>query len=82
MSALEREIMEKFHQLDKPAQRRVRVLIEREAVESVDNEKPGSTEEHMSWVDFINATYGSLVDDPLDEIDNTHLPPPVRDEVE
>lgn len=82
MSAIEREIMEKFYQLDKPAQRRVRALIERETVESVDSEKPDSTEEHMSWVDFINATYGSLADDPLDEIDNTHLPPPVRDEVE
>ena len=82
MSTLEREIVEKFHQLDKPAQRRVRELIERETVEAIDSEKPSSTEEHMSWVDFINATYGSLADDPLDEIDNTHLPPPVRDEVE
>lgn len=82
MSTLEREIIEKFHQLDKPAQQRVRELIERETVESVDSEKPGSTEEHMSWADFINATYGSLADDPLDEIDNTHLPPPVRDTVE
>lgn len=82
MSTLEREIMDKFHQLDRDAQQRVRELIERETVESVDSEKPGSTEEHISWVDFINATYGSLADDPLDEIDNTHLPPPVRDEVE
>ena len=82
MSAIEREIMDKFHQLDRDAQQRVRELIERETVESVDSEKPGSTEERMSWVDFINATYGSLADDPLDEIDNTHLPPPVRDEVE
>lgn len=82
MSTLEREIMDKFHQLDRDAQQRVRELIERETVESVDSEKPGSTEEHISWVDFINATYGSLANDPLDEIDNTHLPPPVRDEVE
>jgi hypothetical protein len=76
MSTLEQEILEKFHQLDKPAQRRVRALIER-TIEEVH-----STEEQMSWVDFINATYGSLADDPLDEIDNTVLPPPVRDEVE
>jgi hypothetical protein len=54
----------------------VRALIERTT------EEAHSTEEQMSWVDFINATYGSLADDPLDEIDNTHLPPPVRDEVE
>ena len=82
MSTLEREIIEKFRQLDKLAQRRVRALIERDTVESVDSEKPGSTEEYMSWIDFINATYGSLADDSLDESDNTHLPPPVRDEVE
>lgn len=30
MSALEQEIIDKFHQLDKTAQRRVRALIERE----------------------------------------------------
>lgn len=81
-NTLEREIIEKFHQLDKPAQQRVRELIEQETVESVDSEKPGSTEERTSWVDFINATYGSLADDPLDEINNMHLPPPVRDEIE
>lgn len=81
-NTLEREILEKFHQLDKPAQRRVRALIEQEIVDSVDSEEPRSDEKHLSWVDFINATYGSLADDPLDEIDNTYLPPPVRDEVE
>lgn len=31
MSALEREIVEKFHQLDDAAQRRVRALLEHEA---------------------------------------------------
>ena len=31
MSALEREIVEKFHQLDRDAQKRVRKLIEQEA---------------------------------------------------
>lgn len=76
MDVLEKEILEKFHQLDKPAQRRVRALIERTT------EEVHSTEQQLSWVDFINATYGSLADDPLDEIDNTYLPPPVRDEVE
>lgn len=76
MSALEHEVIEKFRQLDKAAQQRVRALIERETESAVDSK------EHESWVDFINATYGSLADDPMDEIDNSHLPPPVRDEVE
>ncbi|MCU0466463.1 MAG: hypothetical protein MUF38_18080 [Anaerolineae bacterium] len=76
MSALEREIIEKFRQLDKPAQKRVRALIERTT------EEMRPAEKQMSWVEFIDATYGSLVDDPLDEIDNTHLLPPVRYEVE
>jgi hypothetical protein len=35
----------------------------------------------MFVIDFIHATYGSLADVPLDETDNTHLPPPMRDEV-
>ncbi|NUQ05086.1 MAG: hypothetical protein HUU31_14470 [Anaerolineae bacterium] len=82
MATLEQEIIEKFHQLDKMAQRRVRALIERETEEPVDNEALSSTQKRESWIDFINATYGSLADDPLEEIDNSHLPPPVRDEVE
>lgn len=76
MNALEREIMEKFHQLQPAAKQRIRALIEQETVESVDSK------ESMSWVDFINATYGSFTDDPLEEIVNTHLPLPVRDEIE
>jgi hypothetical protein len=76
MSALEREIIEKFHQLDKPAQKRVRALIERTT------EEMRPAEKQMSWAEFIDATYGSFADDPLDEIDNAHLPPPVRDEIE
>lgn len=75
MSALEREIIEKFRQLDKPAQKRVRAMIER-------MEERSPTDKQMSWVEFIDATYGSLADDPIDEIDNTHLPLPVRDEIE
>jgi hypothetical protein len=82
MTTLEQEIIEKFHQLDKNAKQRVRALIERETDSHADVEERRSTEEHKSWVDFINATYGSLADDPMDEIDNTHLPPPVRDEIE
>lgn len=61
MSTLEQEIIDKFHQLDKTAQRRVRALIEQET--------GGDAEDHKSWADFINATYGSLADDPMDEID-------------
>jgi len=82
MSALEQEIIDKFHQLDKTAQRRVRALIERETEKRADSEELCLTEERESWVDFINATYGSMADDPMDEIDNTHLPPPVRDKIE
>lgn len=76
MSALEHEIIEKFRQLDKASQKRVRALIERTT------EEMRSAEKQMSWAEFIDATYGSFADDPLDEIDNTHLPPPIRDEVE
>ncbi len=82
MSALEQEIMAKFRLLDKTARQRIREFIEREAEEPADNEEMSSTEKRLSWVDFINATYGSLADDPLDEIDNSQLPPPIRDEVE
>lgn len=82
MSVLEQEIIKKFHQLDKTAQRRVRALIERESETDAETtvDETNSTEDHQSWVDFIDATYGSMADDPMDEIDNTHLPPPVRDD--
>ena len=73
MSALEQEIIEKFHQLDKTAQQRVRALIEQKTDSELDRDESRSPKDHESWVDFINATYGSLADDPLDEIDNTHL---------
>lgn len=82
MSVLEQEIIEKFHKLDKTAQRRVRALIERETEAETTADEVSLSEDHQSWVEFINATYGSMADDPMDEIDNTHLPPPVRDEVE
>ena len=65
MSTLEQEIIDKFHQLDKTAQRRVRALIEQETGDDA--------EDHESWADFIDATYGSLADDPMDEIDNAPL---------
>ena len=55
MSVLEQEIIEKFHQLDKTAQRRVRALIERETESTVDNGELRSTEEHVSWVDFTTT---------------------------
>lgn len=82
MNALEREIIDKFHQLDKVAKKRVRALIERETEAETTVDEVSLSEDHQSWVEFINATYGSMADDPMDEIDNTHLPPPVRDEVE
>jgi hypothetical protein len=75
MAALEQEIIEKFHRLDKAAQRRVRALIERET-------EPVPDRDRVAWTDFVHATYGSLADDPLDEIDRTNLPPPIRDDVE
>lgn len=74
MNLLEREIIDKFHQLDKVAKKRVRALIEQETDDEV-------VKQHQSWEDFINATYGSMADDPMDEIDNSNLPP-VCDEVE
>lgn len=77
MAALEQEIIEKFHQLDKAAQRRVLALIERET--STD---PAPTTARQAWVDFINSTYGSLADDPMDEMDDSGLPLPERDDVE
>jgi hypothetical protein len=75
MAALEQEIIEKFHRLDKAAQRRVRALIERET-------EPVPAQNRVAWADFVQATYGSLADHPLDEVDRSELPPPVRDEVE
>ncbi|MBL8147593.1 MAG: hypothetical protein JNL34_14530 [Anaerolineae bacterium] len=68
MATLEQEIIEKFHRLDKAAQQRVRMLIEQET-----GSDPAPTTDRQDWVDFINSTYGSLADDPLDEIDNTAL---------
>lgn len=38
MSTLEREVIEKFHQLDKAAQKRVRELIERESEDETDSQ--------------------------------------------
>jgi len=82
MNVLEREIIDKFHQLDKLAKKRVRALIERETEAETTGDEVSLSEDHQSWVEFINATYGSMADDPMDEIDNSKLPPPVRDEVE
>lgn len=82
MNVLEREIIDKFRHLDKPAQLRVRALIERETEAETTADEVSLSEDHESWVEFINATYGSMADDPMDEIDNSRLPPPVRDEVE
>jgi len=73
MSALEQEIIEQFRQLDKAAQRRVRVLIERETEAETTVDEVSLSEDRQSWVDFINATYGSMADDPMDEIDNARL---------
>jgi hypothetical protein len=82
MSVLEQEIIEKFHQLDKQAKQRVRALIERET-EPVTAADEAEAVDAFGWpIGFFAETYGSLADDPLDEIDNSQLPPPVRDEVE
>jgi hypothetical protein len=35
---------------------------------------------HMPWEQFLNMTYGSLADDPLER--NQPLAPDVRDEIE
>lgn len=82
MNRLEQEIVDKFRHLDKTAQRRVRALIEHETDTEATSDELNATDHHQSWVEFINATYGSMADDPMDEIDNSKLPPPVRDEVE
>jgi hypothetical protein len=58
---LEHEIIELYRQLDKDAQQRVRAVIER----VIEVNPPMS---HEEWVAFIHATYGSLADDPLDEV--------------
>lgn len=81
MSALEQEIIEKFHQLDKTAQRRVRALIEREI--DMETVRKDDNVDALGWpTGFFEETYGSLADNPMDEIDNSKLPPPVRDEIE
>jgi len=82
MSALEQEIIDKFHQLDKTAQRRVRALIERETeLEKADDDIEAV--DALGWpIGFFEETYGSMADDPMDEIDNAHFPLPVRDKIE
>lgn len=80
MNLLEQEIIDKFHQLDTVAKKRLRALIERETEAEISAD--ALSEDRQSWLEFINATYGSMADDPMDEIDNSKLPPPVRDEVE
>lgn len=82
MNVLEQEIIDKFHQLDNVAKKRVRALIEQETDDEFFEQEAHTPEEHQSWVDFINATYGSMADDPMDEIDSSYLPPPIRDEIE
>ncbi|MBL8132923.1 MAG: hypothetical protein JNL42_13770 [Anaerolineae bacterium] len=82
MSILEREIIEKFSQLDSAAQRRVRALIEREIERESADGGPEDVDA-LGWpIGFFSATYGSMADDPMDEVDNSHLPPPVRDDFE
>jgi hypothetical protein len=57
----EQEIIDRFRQLDRAAQRRVHALISvAESHEAVDA---------SGWpIGFFEKTYGSLADDPLDEI--------------
>jgi len=51
MSTLEREIMEKFHQLQPAAQQRVRALIEQEIAAEAEN----SIFDYAEWVRNIEA---------------------------
>jgi hypothetical protein len=82
MHILEQEIIEKFRHLDKAAQRRVRALIERET-EADTAAGDAEAVDALGWpIGFFEATYGSLADDPLEEIDNSHLPPPSREHSE
>lgn len=74
LSTLEREIIEKFHLLDATARQRVRALIEREMDSATSIGDPNLTEDQRSWAEFIEATYGSMADDPMDESDNSKLP--------
>jgi hypothetical protein len=63
MSTLEREVIEKFHQLDKDAQRRVRELIVQET--DLTRETDASAFDYDTWFreveslrDEIRATHG------------------------
>ena len=53
MSALEREIIEKFHQLDKDAQKRVRELIEQEA--DLGEQSATSAFDYQQWLHDVEA---------------------------
>lgn len=57
MSALEKEIIDKFHQLDKDAQQRVRALIDQETAS-----EQGRAEEfdYAAWFQGIEALRGEI----------------------
>jgi hypothetical protein len=54
MSALEREIIEKFHQLPPDAKQRVRALIEQEVASEVE-QADASTFDYPAWVQDVEA---------------------------
>jgi len=54
MSALEREILEKFHRLQPAAKKRVRALIEQE-VESEVNQADASEFDYAAWVQNVEG---------------------------
>jgi hypothetical protein len=78
MSTLEQEIVEKFHQLDEASKRRLLASLEQEINASPD--KPPHKMMRQEWEAFINETYGSLADDPIER--GPDLPLEIRDEIE
>lgn len=84
MSALEHEIIQKFHQLDKDGQQRVKALIDRETVDTVRTEDASESSPWDAWLqdtrqlrDALRDKYGKNTG-----IDITALVREVREEDE
>lgn len=58
MSALEREVIEKFHQLDKAAQKRVRELIAQEG--DSEGQAAGSAFDYDAWWAEVEALQADI----------------------
>lgn len=78
MTALEQVIVEKFHQLDETSKRRVFASLEQEI--NAPSVKPPHKMMHPEWEAFVNETYGSLADVPIER--GAKLPLEIRDEIE